>query len=146
IWAPRESVWSPFAKPVLFSYMTGSQASESAELNKEWDMRCDQDTVLFVDAPGPEGVSIGLCAAASGYRPIPLYNACPFAYEDPDPHTIPSILSVPSRQPSSAPSAVDVVPIMTSLLRGTDALSHFDLRASAPAAFLLDEHRRGATS
>jgi len=143
-WAPRESVWSRFAKPTLFSFMDDEQMHGSMEMEKDWGVALERETALFVDVAGREGVAIGLIAAERGYRPVPLYNACPFPFSDLYPaNDITSILTVPRPESLSAPTAVEVVPIMASLYEGAGKLAQFQIQATAPPVFLVDANRLG---
>jgi hypothetical protein len=103
-------------------------AREDAQ--KEWDVLLQNNTALFVDAPGSEGVAIGLGLAARGYRPIPLYNGCPAA--------------TTARSPEWVPAVVEFTLIMAALFDDAETLSRCDLPASAPPAFLLDANRATA--
>ena len=80
IWAPPESPWSPWAKPVLFSFMDsafGVPHVRSIVFDGGW-VPAPGSTAIVVDLPGEEGVMWGLKLAGLGYRPVPLYNALPF--------------------------------------------------------------------
>jgi len=54
-WAPAESTWSPWVKPVLFATRG-----------------------VVVDLPGANAVNTGLELARRGWRPVPLFNAVPY--------------------------------------------------------------------
>ena len=95
---------------------------------KEWDVPLQNDTALLVDEPGAEGVAIGLRLAARGYRPVPLYNACPFA-------------SLRSEESDFVPSVVEVRLIIAALFDHAETLSGLGMPATAPPAFLLDANR-----
>ena len=129
IWAPQESVWSRFCSPVLFSFMESRQAQAPEDGPKEWHVPLLAGTAVLIDAPGPEGVAIGLSLAKRGYRPIPLYNACPFAT---------------TASAEWVPSVVEVSSIMAALFNGAETLNSCNLPASAPPAFLLDANRATA--
>jgi hypothetical protein len=131
IWAPAESVWSRFAKSVLFSFMEDGPVHAREEALKEWSVPLQNDTAVFVDAPGAEGVAIGLSLAAQGYRPVPLYNACPFA-------------SLRSGESNFVPSVVEVRVIVAALFDHAETLSGLAIPATAPPAFLLDANRATA--
>src|ERR1700743_2874691 len=84
-WAPDESPWSCWAKPVLFAYLD-SAASEisiaEATADMNWAPLANERVALILDLPGAEGISTGLSLAARGYRPVPLYNAVPLPTGD----------------------------------------------------------------
>jgi hypothetical protein len=83
---------------------------------------------LVIEMPGPLAVTMGLAVAEMGYRPVPLFNACP----------APWVAGAP------APAAVDVDSIQAVLARGAGRLSSLPLPADAPPAFLLDADRQKA--
>src|SRR5690348_3529687 len=83
IWAPDDSPWSPWSKPVLFSYFDDplSQiAVTEASGDVSWCPPPDQKAMLVLDLPGAEGVLAGVALALRGYRPVPLYNAVPLPF------------------------------------------------------------------
>jgi len=88
-------------------------------------------TAIVVDLPGEEGVMWGLKLAGLGYRPVPLYNALPFAIGDK--------MSSPSARPATT---VHVEEVLTALVRETGNLEKLHLRMNAPPVFLLDGGRR----
>ena len=86
IWAPRPSAWSAWVKPVLFAHMTPRTLAaygyepprdHPAAPDVSWAPRADGSAVIVVDLPGAAGVAVGMALAEIGYRPVPLYNACP---------------------------------------------------------------------
>ena len=58
---------------------------------RKWDIPQSNATAVIVDAPGEDGVELGLALCDGGYRPIPVYNACPYATYDPFSAEVPSI-------------------------------------------------------
>jgi len=128
IWAPTESLWSPWVKPVLFASMHAAQSRTELDCRNDLSLApAPNDTVLVVDLPGAEGVTAGLALAARGYRPIPLYNAVPRPLMDEEAGQV----------------AVDVRLIMSVLYHGSPVLVKAGLAPDAPPAFLLDARRRG---
>src|SRR6185312_11795446 len=129
--APEDSLWSRWAKPVLFAHLDRVQPYAEPEpfIDVSWSPDPAERIALVLDLPGSEGVALAIELAARGYRPVPLYNAIP----------IPSswALVVPPA------SAVDVVPIVRALMINADRLSQFSLPPDAPPAFLLDANRQG---
>jgi len=124
-WAPDEGTWSPWAKPVLFAHLPASQdaMADAYDAPAPWAPAPDGSAIV-VDLPGAGGVWCGLGLARLGYRPVPLYNACP---------------------PGGAVLAgvvIDLEPIMLALTGGAALLSRVQLPADAPPAFLLDARRR----
>lgn len=139
IWAPEDSPWSVWAKPVLFAQIhptlpptAPSDGPESA-LDITMLPSFDAKVAIVLDLPGAEGVRVGVALAARGYRPVPLYNALPLP-------TVALILD-----PGTAPpvSAVDVSPILNALTGETQHLAQKNLQPDAPPAFLLDANRHG---
>ena len=127
-WAPPSAIWSRWAKPVLFSQMDSVARAENegpeppADLS--WAVDSDRATAVVVDLPGAQGVTIALSLAAKGYRPVPLYNACP--------------------APAGDTALVDVRPIITALASSASSLQSFGLPDEAPPVFLLDAKRNTA--
>jgi hypothetical protein len=136
IWAPDNSLWSRWTKPVLFAHIDSPISHvpvAEAPPDVNWSPSPDQKTAFVLDLPGALGVLTGLALATRGYRPVPLYNAVPLPFDQPlnDPITgDPSV-------------AVNVWPILAALRHGADELSHIDLPLDAPPAFLLDANRHG---
>lgn len=119
IWAPDDSPWSAWAKPVPFSQLDtlGVRARQVPVFNGRLP-RFASDTAVVVELDGRESVGAGLALAEHGWRPVPLFNA------------------------TMAPKAVvDVVPVMETLLGGADALGAILIRPHAPPAFLIDALR-----
>lgn len=132
LWAPRQSVWSVWAKPVLFAHLPRARA-ELAPLpapDVRWVPSPVDRRAIVVDLPGAEAVAMGLALAARGYRPVPLFNACP-----------------PPSPVQDAPqvAVIDVDSILTALVDGVDCLRQVRLRDNAPPAFLLDSLRQQPT-
>src|SRR4051812_19527735 len=79
-WAPPDSIWSPWAKPVCFAHMGDGPAEDAAAIGAPVMNDVPPVTeriAIIVDLPGPAGVSEALGIATRGYRPVPLYNAAP---------------------------------------------------------------------
>ena len=130
IWAPEDSLWSCWAKPVLFAHLDRvlQYAEPESSVDASWSPESTERIALVLDLPGTDGVTLGIALAARGYRPVPLYNAIP----------IPSAwAAVPSA------SAVDVVPIVRALGNGAERLAQCSVAPDAPPAFLLDANRQG---
>ena len=136
IWAPNESTWSRWVKPVLFAYVDSALPEfpiPDQAPDVSWCPPSDLRAALVLDLPGAEGVMAGLALATRGYRPVPLYNAVPLPFEfaPTDPLTGRSIV------------AVNVVPIICALRKGAETLAQLTLPVDAPPAFLLDANRAG---
>ena len=134
LWAPADSPWSPWTKPVLFSFLPEETPDAFPPVgHPPWQVPFVADAALLVDLPGAEGLELGVDLARVGYRPIPLYNACPYPFP-PDTFELP----LPVARPLST---VNVVPILEALGRQTGRLREIVLPPAAPPAFLLDARR-----
>lgn len=157
IWSPAGGLWSPWVKPVLFAHFDEQQCasipttpvSESLALagwrpaDAQWISQ-DGRTALVVDLPGEQSVEVGLALAGSGYRPVPLFNACPPPWgwlPPPVPPLSPQLI-IPEQRRHAA--VVDVWPILVALWRGAELIRDVPLPNDAPPAFLLDANRRGS--
>ena len=133
-WAPPAAIWSPWVKPVLFASLPDDTVGDAspldvARINLAWVPAPTERVALVLDLPGAEGALIGVALAASGYRPIPLYNA----------HPGPRSTNVNSPLPLAL---VDTRAIAAVLAAGTSLLRDAHLPFDAPPAFLLDADRR----
>lgn len=135
VWAAEESFWSTWTKPVLFAHLDLSlgPADAGSPRDASWAPAVEERTAIVLDLPGDEGVWVGLGLAHRGYRPVPLYNALPHPFG----------ISVLNPFPMRSVVAVDVVPILTALRRGAEALATLQLPPHAPPVFLLDANRHG---
>jgi len=133
-WAPTGGDWSGWVKPVLFAHLPRPLASVSSvePPNLEWLPSAAERVALVIDLPGPASVEMGLAAAGRGYRPVPLFNACP-----PPVTTDPAVTA-------EDPSVVDVTSILAALVQGMDRLRQSNLPPNAPPAFLVDADRQTA--
>jgi hypothetical protein len=133
VWAPEDSVWSPWVKPVLFSFVDSvveTRPTRSIAFDREW-VPVPGSTAIILDLPNEEAVLWALKLAALEYRPVPLYNALPFPSSD-----------KPFARELRPPSAVDAESILSALIQGCEGLRNTRLAANAPPAFLLDADRR----
>lgn len=134
IWAPHNSRWGGWTKPTLFSFMSDPLPDQAESVDNGWRAILAPDTAILVELAGEEVVRVGLQLARSGYRPVPLFNACPFGLED-------SRSTVFTMRPDFAPALVDVIRILRALEKNTGTLKSLNLPDSAPPAFLLDANR-----
>jgi hypothetical protein len=129
IWAPDNSVWSPWAKPVIFTQMKeeGVMIPPENEVDYDayWAPHAAERTALIINLSGDESVRAGLSLAEHGYRPVPLYNT--------------SMGQKP---------VLDINPIIAKLIAGTALLQRLQGFNSAdymvdqnPPAFLIDSDR-----
>jgi hypothetical protein len=140
IWAPGDSPWSPWSKAVLFSFMPDEIPDLANPPAAAWKVPLVRETALLVELPGESGVDAGIALAQSGYRPIPLYNACPWGLDDSGLSISPALPA----KPINVPSVIDVEAILRALKRETGTLRAAALPPSAPPAFLLDAYRANA--
>lgn len=124
VWAPDDSPWSAWAKPVLFTALARVTALSELALPEAmpWASPAGRAAVV-VDLPGAAAVLTGLALARQGYRPVPLFNGC-----------------------LASAMIVDVMPAAAALLAGTDLLQGLALPREAPPAFLLDSKRQEGQS
>lgn len=118
-WAPAGSVWSRWAKPVLFAGDVPALSSSAPEPEASGTPpRVDPATALVIDLPGSRSVDLGLRVAEAGYRPVPLFNGA-----------------------SDPGAVVPVQEIVRRLAEGAEALARGWIPDDAPPAFLLDANR-----
>lgn len=122
-WAPPGSLWTAWAKPVLFAQLTSPFTLQRPDpplqpVEVPWAPPADQQTVIIIDLPAAASVLAGLSLAAVGYRPVPLYNCC-----------------------TSPAEVIDLQPITGGLRSGGQVLAEAKLPPDAPPAFLLDSRR-----
>jgi hypothetical protein len=119
IWAPSESRWSAWAKPILFAYAPSlPSAMEPVYLPQIEGFPSTRDTAVIVDLPGATSVYAGLALAKVGYRPVPLYNSG-----------------------ISSGMLIYMTGIAELLTASVDILKRCPLEAGSPPAFLLNADR-----
>lgn len=124
-WAPPNAVWSPWAKPVLFtsfSLVPGASMAPPAPLPSEtiaWVEQLSRSVAFVIDLAGELSVTRGLQLSRHGFRPVPLFNTT--WGED---------------------AVVPVRDIIGGLRWGADMLADRALADDAPPAFLLDADRQ----
>ena len=84
IWAPPASIWSPWAKPVLFAQMhlgkrpkndpPEQQVTFEPLASLDWVSSYREDSAIVLDLPGETAIETAMQLAHLGYRPVPLYN------------------------------------------------------------------------
>jgi len=137
IWAPPSSVWSPWAKPVLFAHedlLEQDARREEASPHTDWAPPPSEGTAIILDLPGAAGVQLGAALARKGYRPVPLYNALPAPARE---------VLLEAGAPIEPRTAVNVMPILRALRDEAPPLAAISLPPNAPPAFLLDANRQG---
>jgi len=122
IWAPHDSIWSAWAKPVLFAQgLRNTYVQLDTVEVSGWSAGMDKHTMCVVDLPDKSSIEKGLELAERGYRPIPLYNG---VCEDVDSNSL-----------------VRVLDIQKGLYWGASILEGMSIHKDAPPAFLLDSNR-----
>jgi hypothetical protein len=136
IWAPASSIWSPWAKPVLFAHypmplpeLIPNPPPDLSEIPSALGEALHERLALIVDLPGPHSVFVGLALADMGYRPVPLFNACPPPAHYP---------------PQSRQAVVDMDIVLAALVLGAERLKTMSLPENAPPAFLVNSDRQTA--
>lgn len=121
-WAPDDSAWSDWAKPVAFI-----GAFEVAQTT--WCPPADSvprpavpgaDTAVVIDLPGDDGVRLSLEFAGLGFRPVPLFNAR-----------------------RGVQSVVGMDDLVRALIAGASRLKELVIPPGAPPVFLVDANRMG---
>lgn len=129
-WAPEESHWSAWAKPVVFATMTIPTPGQIIEKQRvvipTWNWIPERAsardaTAWVIELPGETAVMVGVAMALRGFRPVPLFNAAP-----------------PSR---SMPSAINQTGMVQSLCAFADQVRSARIDPEAPPVFLLDSER-----
>ena len=126
IWAPEESVWSPWVKPALFAHLPRAEVEEAPAVptdeSLDWLIARGAAAVVF-DLRGSESVALGLLLARrTGFHPVPLFS------------------SVPPDSPEML-AAVRTEPLLTALQRGSAELEQLRFSPATGPAFLLDADR-----
>jgi hypothetical protein len=145
-WAPAESEWSQWVKPVLFAHLPDTAGPVGATPVEEGLLtglpRSGGETALVLDLPKGLGAQMANALAQQRYRPVPLYNSCPppklSAY--PAAETDPSDILSPTN--TIVRAAVEVQPILDAIVANAAPLRTARLPAQAPPAFLMDSNRR----
>jgi hypothetical protein len=123
LWAPDDSLWSNWVKPVLFAEAAPVAIFSPPDwrsANVAWAPGVDAATAIILDLEEAFPVWMGMALAARGYRPVPLYNG------------------------ASGPSAiVEVSRIAGALHAVARELADLPIARNAPPVFLLDAKRSG---
>jgi hypothetical protein len=136
VWAPPDSIWSPWVAPVLFAQTdwAGRIKPEVVEpRHLPWLRHLTRDTAMVVDLPGADSVEAGFALAAAGWRTVPLYNAS----------------LAPERvgaSPTVSYAVVDMGPIVSAVSRVTTSLQRLEFSQHPAPAFLLDSNRLTGTN
>ncbi len=128
LWAPEDSIWSNWAKPVLFAehLFDGNEPDPSTKwtsANVVWAPAPDSGTAIVLDLPGSNAVWYGVALSQRGYRPVPLYNGV----------RGPTTLGIST--------LVSVDDIILALHQVRETMAGLQLPPDAPPVFLLDSQR-----
>ncbi len=125
IWAPTDSIYSPWVRPVPFIYLNKFQSNSeliSVSLpNIYYLTEYQENTALFIDLPGIDSIKEGISLAYLGYRPIPLFNG--------------------TFEPIGSLSTTNNHTIEEGLVWGANELKKINLKSNALPVFLLDTNR-----
>ncbi len=141
LWAPPESIWSPWVLPVPFAQLHCGKAKERAEIqnhNLGWlGAKEARDTALIVDLAGDRAIHFGLALLSKGFRPVPVIDGSPGpqfeGFYDTSAESVPVV-------------TVEMRGLLRALCEGAEQLRKANLRADAPPAFLLDSKRMDIVS
>jgi hypothetical protein len=130
IWAPDESPWSPWVKPVPFAFWPRSLSEPAtdpvAPVEPEMNFPSAKDgCALVLDLPGHVSIARGLRLARLGFRPVPVFASCPDT----------------SYREGFVRSAVNADRILAALVTAAPSLQEQPIPIDAPPAFLLDAGR-----
>jgi hypothetical protein len=142
IWAPPDSIWSPWVLPVPFAELTCHDVAAPAhvpQFSLDWIQGEDnRDLAVVVDLPGADAIHYGLALMELGFRPVPVIDGSPGPSIG---AMIPADLSVSARDALRSPSVVDMRGLLLALCQGANPLRQARLAPDAPPAFLLDSKR-----
>ena len=135
IWCPPTARWSPWVKPVLFSFASHTALPPSGpRIPPAWDLTglptTRENVALVLDLPGGEALRLGMNFVAAGFRPVPLYNALPWQESS-------GFLLA-----HESPPVVNMVDVVEALRDATPELAKIQLPDGAPPIFMLDANRR----
>jgi hypothetical protein len=128
LWAPKDSIWCNWAKPVLFADhafddLPLSSSANWKTLNIAWAPAGDGGSTVILDLPGAFSVYFAMALGRHGFRPVPMFNG------------------VAGSRFGASP-VIDVSPIVSALHATVEDLMTFRLPPNAPPVFLLDSNRR----
>lgn len=130
IWAPKESIWSPWVRPVPFVFIDDvveNKEYESFEIPNiiyiNENSEEFQNAAWIIDLPGNQSINEGLALSKYGIRPVPIYNGV-------------------DEQPGSN-SVVNNKTIEHGLIFGAEVLNKINstLKSDSRPAFLTDSNR-----
>jgi len=142
IWAPPESIWSPWVLPVPFAELTFRVAPTPAQISSyplEWVREgADHHFAIVADLPGADAIHFGLALLELGFRPVPVIDGSPGPSVG---VVIPPDLSILEHRAQRSLSVVDMRGLLLALCQGVKPLQLARLAHDAPPIFLLDSKR-----
>jgi hypothetical protein len=117
IWAPFDSIWSPWAKPILFANAS-SPGGVLSPCAPGLNIALQTDTAIIIDLAGETAIAYAIALAQKGYRPVPLFNCA-----------------------TGHPPAIPWQGLVHQLCAGAEDLLKLNIPADAPPAFVLDSRR-----
>jgi hypothetical protein len=142
LWAPDDSVWSPWVLPVPFAQLICPEVSPSAvlpEFNLDWLQESGTtDSAIVADLPGGDAIYYGLNLLVRGYRPVPVIDGSPGPELS---FLFPTGPSSPTGELRKSASFVDMRGLLMALCQGAGRLREAKLAPDAPPSFLLDSKR-----
>ncbi|HEY6944807.1 MAG TPA: hypothetical protein VI431_06680 [Candidatus Acidoferrum sp.] len=142
LWAPADSIWSPWVLPVPFAQLRCPEFGAPAELPQfhlDWFPEGGtRDLAIVADLPGSDAIFYGLVLLVRGFRPVPVIDGSPGP--ECNPLLPPDPLSQGAVTNKSA-SVVDMRELLRALCHGAAPLRDAKFAPDAPPAFLLDSKR-----
>lgn len=120
VWAPEESIWSPWAKPVIFANIKEVSRVKPALYTEEINFSYQSNTIVILDLKDAKSINYGLAFAKIGYQVVPLYN------------------SVSSKDKNVL---IDLENLENHIFHATNELKTIKTRKDANPVFLLDSRR-----
>src|ERR1700733_3368357 len=79
LWAPADSIWSPWVSPAVFTQIDCRRPyEEKNNLDPSWpESRASRENAVVIDLPGVQSIRLAMLLAERGYRPIPILNVSP---------------------------------------------------------------------
>ena len=121
LWAPEDSIWSNWAKPILFTEAPIDYFGDVPDWKTyrvAWAPSREAGNGIVLDLPGADSVWAALALASRGFRPVPLFDGAP-----------------------GSKAVIDVGPIVGAIQKAAADLGSLKLPADAPPVFLLDSRR-----
>lgn len=145
IWAPAESIWSPWAIAVPFAQMVCTDDSTPPDLSAVEEaagrFEPSSDLAMVVDLPGQLAIQFGLAMARRGFRPVPVLDGSP----GPAVNVLGGAWMDEGTAAIKPPvTAVDMRQTLRWLCRGASLLRELPIAPLASPVFLLDAERMAA--